>query len=82
MAEPLQTITATLPGSKWSYLLLRIVLQDALSKVTKIFPPLKLKVFVDDSSLEKKKQGVGGDGRKVQMKSKKGRRKGPEGVDH
>ena len=29
-------------GSKWSCLLLRIVLQDALSEVTKIFPPLKI----------------------------------------
>ena len=38
-AEPLQTITAILPGSKWSSLLLRIVLQDALSEVTKIYPP-------------------------------------------
>ena len=35
VAEPLQTITAILPGSKWSCLLLRTVLQDALSEVTK-----------------------------------------------
>ena len=48
VAEPLQTITAILPGSKWSCLLLRIVLQDALSEVTKICPSLKLRVFVDD----------------------------------
>ena len=48
VAEPLQTITPILPGSKWSCLLLRIVLQDALSEVTKIYPPLKLRVFVDD----------------------------------
>ena len=41
-------ITAILPGSTWSYLLLRIVLQDALSEVTNIYPPLKLRVFVDD----------------------------------
>ena len=47
-AEPLQTITAILPGSKWSCLLLRIVLQDALREVTKIYHPLKLRVFVDD----------------------------------
>ena len=47
-AEPLQTISATLPGSKWSCLFLRIVLQNALSEVTKIYPPLKLRVFVDD----------------------------------
>ena len=33
VAEPLRTITAILPGSKWSCLLLRIVLQDALSEV-------------------------------------------------
>ena len=48
VAEPLQTMTTILPGSKWSCLLLRTVLQDALSDVTKINPPLKLKVFVDD----------------------------------
>ena len=35
VAEPLQTITAILPGSKLSTSL-RIVLQDALSEVTKI----------------------------------------------
>ena len=35
-------------GSKWSCLLLRIVLRDALSEVTKIHPLLKLMVFVDD----------------------------------
>ena len=37
-----RTITAILPGSKC------IVLQDALSEVTKICPPLKLRVFVGD----------------------------------
>ena len=47
-AEPLTTIAAILPGSKWSCLLLRIVLQDALSEATKIYPSLKLRVFVDD----------------------------------
>ena len=49
-AEPLTTITALLPGSEWSCLLLRIVLQDALSEVMKIFPPLKLRFFVDDTT--------------------------------
>ena len=29
-------------------MLLRIVLQDALSEVSKFYPPLKLRVFVDD----------------------------------
>ena len=48
VSEPLQTTTSILPGSKWSCLLLRIVLQDALSEVTKIYPPLKLMVFEDD----------------------------------
>ena len=41
--QPLRTITAILPGSTWSCLFLRIVLQDALSEVTKItslLPPL------------------------------------------
>ena len=45
--EPLQAIMAILPGSKWSCFL-RIVLQDALSEVTNIYPSLKLRVFVDD----------------------------------
>ena len=35
-AEPLTTITAILPGSKWSCLLLRTVLQGALNEVAKI----------------------------------------------
>ena len=48
VAEPLQTITAILPGSKWSCLLLRVVLQDASTEVTKFYPPLKMRAFVDD----------------------------------
>ena len=48
VAEPLQTRTAILPASKWSCLLLRVVLQDAQSEVTQIYPPLKLRVFVGD----------------------------------
>ena len=40
--------SAILPGSKWSCLVLWIVLQDAISEVTNIYPPLKLRVFVDD----------------------------------
>ena len=59
MAEPLKTITAILPGSKWSCLLLRTVLQDAVSEVTKIFPLLKLRVFVDHTTLDGEKQGSG-----------------------
>ena len=48
VADPLQTITAVLPGSKWSWLLLRIVLQDALSEVLNVYSALKLKVYTDD----------------------------------
>ena len=48
VAEPLHTIAAILPGSTWGSLLLRIELQDALSEVTQIYPPPKLRVFVDD----------------------------------
>ena len=33
---------------KWICVLLRSVLQDALSEVTNIYPPLKLRVSVDD----------------------------------
>ena len=42
------SITTILLGSQWSCLLLRIVLQDALSEVTQIYPPLRLRAFVDD----------------------------------
>ena len=42
-----QTITAILPGSKWSVLLLRIVVQDAMSEVCKVNPQLKLHVYAD-----------------------------------
>ena len=45
---PLTTIPAVLPGSQWSCLFLRNVLQDALSEVTKTYPSLKQRVFVDD----------------------------------
>ena len=43
VAEPLQTITAILLGSKWSCLLSRIVPQGALSEVTQMCPLLKLR---------------------------------------
>ena len=46
VAEPLLTIRVEV--EVWSYLLLRTVLQDALREVTKIYPSLKLRVFVDD----------------------------------
>ena len=42
-----QTITAILSGSKWNCLLLRIVPQETLGEVVKVYPPMKLKVSVD-----------------------------------
>ena len=67
VAETLQTITAILRGSKWSCLPLLVVLQDALSEVSNKFPPLKLSVFVDDSTAfmngrNKEFAGDGGEG--------------------
>ena len=50
VAEPLYTLTAVLLAPKWSCLLLRIVLQDALSEVMKVYPPMKPKACVDDIS--------------------------------
>ena len=41
---------AILPRSKWSWLLLRIALQDASSEVTNICPPLMTRVFVDGTT--------------------------------
>ena len=38
----LRTITAILFGSKWSCLLLCLVLQDTLSEVVKVYPPFKV----------------------------------------
>ena len=68
-AEPLTTITAILPGSEWCCLLLRILLQDALSEVTKIYTPLKLTVFVDDiTALLMGKKRSGGNGEKCDEK--------------
>ena len=72
VAEPLKTITAILPGSKWGCLLLRVVLQDALGGVMKIYPPLKLRVFVDDITalLMVKKKEVAEMAKKVMRKLK------------
>ena len=71
-AEPLQSITAILPGSKWSCLLLRTVLQDALRKVVKVVPPLKLKVFVEDITalMEVRYNELAGIAEKVLMSTK------------
>ena len=85
VAKPLQTITAILPGSKWSCLLLRIVLQDALSEVTKFYPPLKLRVFEDDTTapLIDRKKKVAEMAKKVMKKlEEEVEKKGPQIVGH
>ena len=48
VADPLQTVTAILPASKWSSLVFHIVLLDASSEVMKVYPLVKLQVSVDD----------------------------------
>ena len=48
VAEPLQTIAAVLPESKWSCLLVRIVLQDTLREVTHKFIRLRNCGFCGD----------------------------------
>ena len=83
--EPLRTITVILPGSKWSCLLLRIVSQDALSEVTQIYPPLKLRVFVDDitAPFGGKEQGRVEMAKKVmKIFLKRGRKGRPRIVSH
>ena len=46
--EPSYTIIPVLPVSMWTCLLQRIVLQDALNEVMKVYPLMKPKAFVDD----------------------------------
>ena len=48
VADPLQTITAILRGSKWSVLLLRMVMQEAMSEVLSVYPQFEMNVYVDD----------------------------------
>ena len=46
LSEPMVTITAILPWSKWSVLLLRIVMQDAMRCVFYVFSELRIRVRV------------------------------------
>ena len=48
VSEPMVLITAILPGSNWSVLLLRNVMQDAMRCVFKIFVEVGIRVYVDD----------------------------------
>ena len=61
-----------LPGSNWRCLLLRIVLQDALSEVAKLYLPLKLSVFFYDITtlLMEKNKEVAEMAKKAMRKSK------------
>ena len=77
-------MTAILPVSKCSCLLLHIVLKDALSEVTKVCPPLNLKVlWMTSQPSWKAKQGVGKKRRRgFEVGTKRGRREGFQVVDH
>ena len=61
VAEPLRTITVILPGSTWSCLLLRIVVQDALSEVSKNLPSTEVEGLCrrHHSALDGEEQGSG-----------------------
>ena len=48
VADLSQTITAILRGSKWSVLLLLMVMQDATWEVLDVCPQLNFEVYVDD----------------------------------
>ena len=51
VTDPLQTTSAILGGSKSSVRLLRIVIQDAMSEVSKLYMHLDLNVCVDGIKL-------------------------------
>ena len=55
-SEPLSTVTASLPGAKLSVLLLRIVLQDATTKVFEVYLELRMRVHVDDIKIHARHQ--------------------------
>ena len=48
VADPLQSITAILPGPKWSVSFSRTVMQDAMGEVLKVNLQVKFKVYVGD----------------------------------
>ena len=61
------------------------MLQDALSEIARMYPPLKLKVFVDDITalLVGKKQGSGRNGKECDEKVlKESLGKGLQNVGH
>ena len=56
VSEPMVTITAILPGSTWSVLLLRTVMQEAMRCIFPVVPELRIRVYVDDMKLSQ--QGI------------------------
>ena len=50
-AAPWQAHTAMLSGSKFRVALLRLVMQDALRAVFKVWPEVSIKVYVEDEKL-------------------------------
>ena len=48
VSEPIVLILSILPGSNWSVLLLRNVMQDAMRCVKKKIPEVGIRVYVDD----------------------------------
>ena len=80
VAEP--TVMAVLHLSKWSCLLLRIVLQDALSEVTKVYPPLTFSWTRSQLSWKGENKELAGVAEKVLKSTKKGRGERVDVVDH
>jgi len=52
VSEQLQTCTAIVAGSRFSVCLLRMVLQWPMDELQRQWPDMRLKVFVDDASLQ------------------------------
>ena len=50
--ESLETCTAIVAGSRFSVCILRLMLQWPMEQLQKSWPDLRLKVFVDDASLQ------------------------------
>ena len=74
VAEPFQTITGVLPGSKWSCLL-RIVLQDAMSEVIHSFDGRTKEIKSWRTLWESDEKGSGGEGSKAVNHEKRQGRK-------
>ena len=54
--ESLETCTAIVAGSRFSVCILRLMLQWPMEQLQKSWPDLRLKVFVDDASLQLRRE--------------------------